>query len=83
MDLPSLVDDALEVTVVGSFSRVGFVLRRLLFGWAPAADGALVGRTALVTGPTSGLGRAATDALASLGARVILVGRSAERLAAH
>ena len=82
MDLPSLVDDALEVTVVGSFSRVGFVLRRLLFGWAPPADGALRGRTALVTGPTSGLGRAATDALASMGARVILVGRSAERLAA-
>jgi hypothetical protein len=82
VDLPSLVDDALEVTVVGSFSRVGFVLRRLLFGWAPPADGALRGRTALVTGPTSGLGRAATDALASMGARVILVGRSAERLAA-
>ena len=82
MDLPSLVDDALEVTVVGSFSRVGFVLRRLLFGWAPPADGALRGRTALVTGPTSGLGRAATDALASMGARVILVGRSAERLTA-
>jgi dehydrogenase/reductase SDR family protein 12 len=82
VDLPSLVDDALEVTVVGSFSRVGFVLRRLLFGWAPPADGALRGRTALVTGPTSGLGRAATDALASMGARVILVGRSAERLTA-
>ena len=82
MNLPSLVDDALEVTVVGSFPRVGFVLRRLLFGWAPPADGALRGRTALVTGPTSGLGRAATDALASMGARVILVGRSAERLTA-
>ena len=82
MDLPSLVDDALEVTVVGSFSRVGFVLRRLLFGWDPPADGALRGRTALVTGPTSGLGRAATDALAALGARVILVGRREERLAA-
>jgi NAD(P)-dependent dehydrogenase (short-subunit alcohol dehydrogenase family) len=82
VNLPSLVDDALEVTVVGSFSRVGFVLRRLLFGWAPPADGALCGRTALVTGPTSGLGRAATDGLASMGARVILVGRSAERLTA-
>ena len=82
MDLASLVDDALEATVVGSFSRVGFVLRRLLFGLAPPADGALRGRTALVTGPTSGLGRATTDMLASLGARVVLVGRSEERLAA-
>jgi NAD(P)-dependent dehydrogenase (short-subunit alcohol dehydrogenase family) len=41
---------------------------------------ALAGRTALVTGPTSGLGRAATEALAALGARVVLVGRSRERL---
>ena len=82
MDLTSLVDDALEVSIVGSFSRVGIMLRRKLFGWAPPADGALIGRTALITGPTSGLGRATTDALASLGARVVLVGRSEERLAA-
>ncbi len=41
----------------------------------------MAGRTVLVTGPTSGLGRAATDTLARLGARVVLVGRSAERLA--
>jgi NAD(P)-dependent dehydrogenase (short-subunit alcohol dehydrogenase family) len=42
----------------------------------------MAGRTVLVTGPTSGLGRAATDALAALGTRVVLVGRSPERLAA-
>jgi len=81
VDLTSLVDDSLEVTIVGSFSRVGIMLRRRLFGWSRPPDGALVGRTALVTGPTSGLGRVTTDALASLGARVILVGRSQERLA--
>lgn len=40
------------------------------------------GRTVLVTGPTSGLGRAATAALAALGARIVLVGRSPERLVA-
>ncbi len=82
MDLATLVDDGLEVSIVGSFSRVGFALRRLVFGWAPPPDGALVGRTVLVTGPTSGLGRAATDAFAALGARIVLVGRSEERLAA-
>jgi NAD(P)-dependent dehydrogenase (short-subunit alcohol dehydrogenase family) len=42
----------------------------------------MAGRTVLVTGPTSGLGRAATQALAALGGRVVLVGRSPERLAA-
>ena len=82
MDLASLVDDCLEVSIVGSFSRVGIALRRRVFAWTPPPDGALAGRTVLVSGPTSGLGRAATDALAALGARVVLVGRSEERLAA-
>ncbi len=82
MNLASLADDALEVSVVGSFSRIGIMLRRKLFGWAPPPDGTLAGRTALVTGPTSGLGRATVDALAALGGRVILVGRSEERLTA-
>lgn len=81
MDLPSLIDDALEVTVVGSFSRVGFKVRRQVFGWTAPADGSLTGRTALVTGPTSGLGRETAGALAALGARVVLVGRSEAKLA--
>ena len=75
-----LVDAGLEISVVGSFTRLGPAVRRQLFGWSPPPPGALTGRTVLVTGPTSGLGRAATDALAGLGARVILVGRSEERL---
>ncbi|HEY5628694.1 MAG TPA: SDR family NAD(P)-dependent oxidoreductase, partial [Candidatus Limnocylindrales bacterium] len=76
-----LVDALLELSVVGSFSRIGPAVRRRLFAWADPRPDALAGRTVLVTGPTSGLGRAATDALAALGARVILVGRSEERLA--
>ena len=78
--LRALVDDALEVTVIGSFSRIGPAVRRRLFGWSDPAPGALRGRTVLVTGPTSGLGRAAAGRLAALGARVVLVGRSEERL---
>ena len=76
-----LIDDALEVTVVGSFSSLGIRIRRALYGWANAEADALRGRTVLITGPTSGLGRQATDDLAALGARVVLVGRSPERLA--
>ncbi len=54
----SLVDAALEVSVIGSFTRVGSAIRRRLFGWEAPSTGALAGRTILVTGPTSGLGRA-------------------------
>jgi NAD(P)-dependent dehydrogenase (short-subunit alcohol dehydrogenase family) len=38
--------------------------------------GLLVGKTALVTGSTSGLGRAMADALAAAGAHVVVTGRS-------
>jgi dehydrogenase/reductase SDR family member 12 len=82
VDLATLFDGALELTIVGSFSRVGFLLRQRVFGWQGPADGSLAGRTVLVTGSTSGLGRVAASELAALGARVVLVGRSAERLGA-
>ena len=78
----TLLDEALEATVVASFSRIGIAVRRRLFGWTDPGAGALVGRTVLITGPTSGLGRAVAEELAGLGARIVLVGRSAERLGA-
>ena len=79
-DAPALVDAMLELTVVGSFSRVGPAVRRRLDRWAPPPADVLAGRTVLVTGPTSGLGRQVTDELAALGARIVLVGRNEERL---
>jgi NAD(P)-dependent dehydrogenase (short-subunit alcohol dehydrogenase family) len=79
-DPPALVDALLELSVVGSFSRIGPVVRRPLDRWAPPPTDVLAGRTVLVTGPTSGLGRQVTDELAALGARVVLVGRNENRL---
>jgi NAD(P)-dependent dehydrogenase (short-subunit alcohol dehydrogenase family) len=81
VDPRALLDAGLEISIVGSFTRIGPAIRRRLFGWSSPPAGAMAGRTVLVTGPTSGLGRAVTDELAALGARVVLVGRSAERLA--
>lgn len=75
-----LIDDALEITVVGSFSSLGIRARRALYGWSDPPHHALDGRTVVITGPTSGLGRQAADDLAALGARLVLVGRSADRL---
>lgn len=80
MDARAIVDGALELSVVGSFSRIGPAIRGRLYGWRQPPAGALRGKTALVTGPTSGLGRATAGELAALGARVVLVGRSRERL---
>ena len=71
MDSRSLIDDILEVSIVGSFSRVGFQVRLRVFEWDSPADGALTGRTALVTGPTSGLGREVAGELASLLAKLL------------
>jgi len=78
--LAMALDLLLEISVIGSFSRIGPAVRKRCFGWASPVPGALAGRTVAVTGPTSGLGLEATWAMAALGARVILVGRSAARL---
>jgi NAD(P)-dependent dehydrogenase (short-subunit alcohol dehydrogenase family) len=81
MDWRLIADAGLEVTVVGSFSRIGPAVRRRLFQWGDPPPMALAGKTALVTGPTSGLGQATAHGLAALGARVVLLGRDAGRLA--
>jgi NAD(P)-dependent dehydrogenase (short-subunit alcohol dehydrogenase family) len=81
MRAADLADNALELLVVPSFSRWGYVARRRLFDWQDSSAQALAGKTALVTGPTSGLGRSIAGSLANLGARVVLVGRNADRLA--
>lgn len=72
-------DAALEVSTVGSFSRVGPAARRALWSWEPVAPGALADRVVVVTGATSGLGAEIAVDAARAGAHVVAVGRNAER----
>ncbi len=80
MDPRAFADDVLEMLVLPSFSRIGYDLRRRMFGWQRLDRVSLEGRTVLVTGPTSGLGRTAVSEFAAMGARVLLVGRDPDKL---
>ena len=75
-----MVDQAILPGMLG-FTRLGYRLGKNRW---PLPHRALEGRTVVLTGGTSGIGRAAAFQLADLGARLVLVGRDrakTERLA--
>jgi dehydrogenase/reductase SDR family member 12 len=78
--LADLVDGLLETSIVGSFTRVGFATRRRVAHWSEPSR--LDGKLIVVTGASSGIGRAVAVSLARLGADLALVGRNEERLSA-
>lgn len=79
MNLPGIVDAVLEAPVVPSFTKIGYATRRRLEHWRSIDDYDLSGRTIVVTGATSGLGKHAARRLAGRGASVVIVGRNREK----
>ncbi|MFN8024481.1 MAG: SDR family NAD(P)-dependent oxidoreductase [Acidimicrobiales bacterium] len=77
-----VVDVALEAPVVPSFTRVGAEVRAAIDGWSSPAPGSMAGRVVVITGGTSGIGRAAARELAVAGAEVVVTGRDLRRTAA-
>ena len=75
------LDIVLDRTVVPGFSRIGPALRHRWWAADPA-PGSLAGRRVLVTGATSGIGRAIAEGCLGLGAAVHVLGRDAGRTAA-
>ena len=73
----SLLDDVLDRTVVAGFTNVGYRIRSR--GWSASELQRMQGKVVLVTGASSGLGLAAAEGFARLGATVWLVVRSRER----
>lgn len=77
---PSLLNTLADRTVVGGvvgFTRLGYTLRKR--GWQPLPR--LDGRTVVLTGATSGLGRAAAQQLAQLGSSLVVIGRDEAKTA--
>ncbi|MBT8207970.1 MAG: SDR family NAD(P)-dependent oxidoreductase, partial [Acidimicrobiia bacterium] len=76
----NLIDKTLEATVAPSFTRVGIGVRERVFDWTPLERLSMTGKTVAITGVTSGIGRAAAEAMASLGANLVLIGRDEEKM---
>lgn len=74
----SLLDSVLDRAVVPGYSQIGYRLRQHHWARDPAPD-ALRGKTAMVTGANSGIGKAIAGGLAVLGAHVLMTVRNRER----
>ena len=73
-----MLDTLLDRTIAPGYGKLGLGLRRRLPGW-PADPPRMDGQVVMVTGAASGIGLAAAQGFASLGATVLAVARNAQR----
>ncbi len=79
MSVDGFVDGLLDRTVVLGYSRVGLALRQQFWREPDLPADALAGRTVMVTGANSGIGKAIATELAALGATVLMAVRDRAR----
>jgi dehydrogenase/reductase SDR family member 12 len=77
--LDGIVDAVMDATVVPGFTRIGYAIRSRSKSWKPISSYDLTGKTAIISGVTSGLGAAAARQLRSIGADLIVIGRDGAR----
>ena len=64
-----------------SFTLIGYAARSRLFDWKPLDSFDLTDHTIVLTGGSSGLGYAAAEEFAELGATLVIVARNPEKTA--
>lgn len=80
MTLAGALDTFLDRTVALGYGNTGLAVRRRLSSW-PDDPPRMDGKVVLITGATAGLGLAAAEGFAALGATVHVVGRDEGRVA--
>lgn len=73
------IDSFLEKTIVPSFSSLGIRIRSRLYPWPELSSYCLKGQTVLLTGGTSGIGKAAAKRYAQLGATLVIIARNPDK----
>lgn len=77
MSIFAVADGVLDALIVPSFTKIGPAVRRRMFDWT---EPDVAGKRIAITGPTSGIGKAAARRLAELGAELILIARNPAKL---